>query len=327
MSLPGQLREVHLYDSSNMAVLRYAAKHTGGYYVQCVIDPEAMAERRFRLCKYGVLRKVIGQRPGIHRNHVGERSDSVRARVLSMGRVQVGNVVQNEPFVAAEVAAAPVEYLDYLPKESSNITDLVALYRRCEELRVALGEDALKGTRFEDLSDLPPDEASPSAAPPSKSEAADEAAERPMTPEELRAMVQKRVAEAAKDGLTGPKGLEGLSRMLNPEAPLLKQPEAAAAADTPVAGADKDKEEGGLEWIAERVFREVAVDGRRTKPGMEGGIGATAPFLLPSPYAEREALLVLAALRYLDPEQRLDALSQVGVRALLALVQPLNPKP
>jgi len=38
MSLPGQLREVHFYDTSNLAVLRYAKQHTGGYYVQAVID-------------------------------------------------------------------------------------------------------------------------------------------------------------------------------------------------------------------------------------------------------------------------------------------------
>ena len=34
VSLPGQLREVHMYDTSNLAVLKYAMKHTGGYYVQ-----------------------------------------------------------------------------------------------------------------------------------------------------------------------------------------------------------------------------------------------------------------------------------------------------
>ena len=75
ISVPGQQREVHMYDTSNLAVLRYSMKYTGGYYVQVVIDESAMKERKFLLRPYGVLRKVIGTQAGIHRNSMGERSD------------------------------------------------------------------------------------------------------------------------------------------------------------------------------------------------------------------------------------------------------------
>ena len=103
-----------------------------------------MADRKFRLCKYGVLRKILGTTAGIHRNHLGERSDSIRARLLGMGRVQVGDVVQREPFVAAQVAAAPLEYL---PKKSSDFTRLAELYAKCENLRVSLCFSGASGQR------------------------------------------------------------------------------------------------------------------------------------------------------------------------------------
>ena len=218
MSLPGQLREVHLYDVSNLAVAEYCMRHTGGYYVQAVIEPEALAARKFRLCEYGVLRKIISSRASIHRNNLGERSDSRFAKVLSVCRVSVGNVTQNEPFVAAKVAAAPLEYLENLPGISADISHVTALYAKCERLRLRLGERALKGTRFADLSDLrdeandkDPEDAidkegsstptfSSQAAPPDDTAMTGD----PLTPEELRAMVQRRVADAAREGLTNP---------------------------------------------------------------------------------------------------------------------------
>ena len=49
--------------------------------MQAVIDPDALAARQFRLGEYGVLRKIVGSRAGIHRNNLGERSDSQFARV------------------------------------------------------------------------------------------------------------------------------------------------------------------------------------------------------------------------------------------------------
>ena len=136
--LKDSAKHFHQYPHNRLLVFRsdrYAAKHTGGYYVQGVIDEDAMANRKFLLCKYGVLRKVVETRAGIHRNHLGERSDSIRADVLGMGRVQIGDVVQREPFVAAQVAAAPLEYL---PRDSSQFTRLGEMYAKCETLRVSL---------------------------------------------------------------------------------------------------------------------------------------------------------------------------------------------
>ena len=75
LSVPGQQREVHMYDTSTLAVLKYSVKYTGGYYVQVVIDEGALKERKLRLHPYGVLRKVTGTQAGIHRNSMGERSD------------------------------------------------------------------------------------------------------------------------------------------------------------------------------------------------------------------------------------------------------------
>jgi len=186
---------VCMWQTVSVSVLVFA-KFVSRMLVQAVIDQDALAERKFRLCQFGVLRRVLGTQDGIHRNNLGESSRSVRARVLSMSRVQVGDVTQNEPFVAAKVAAAPLEYLDYLPKGSHNISTLAATYYQCEQLRLALGEDALKGTSFEGLSDLPDEK--PSAKNPSDPTAV-EATD--MTPEQLREMVQRRVAEAAKDAL------------------------------------------------------------------------------------------------------------------------------
>ena len=132
--------------------------------------------------------------------------------MLSLSRVQVGNITQTEPFVAAKVAAAPLEYLEYLANATCTYTDLAALYSQCEQMRLSLGENALKGTRFEDLSDVPDpiaDENFRGGADTvgggvtlegggGVSTLADSPPEL-LTPEQLRAMVQRRVADAAKD--------------------------------------------------------------------------------------------------------------------------------
>jgi hypothetical protein len=231
-------------------------------------------------------------------------------QVLSVGRVAVGNVTQNEPFVAAKVAAAPLEYLEYLADASAKISHITELFDKCERLRVELGEKALKGTRFADLSDLPDDPdmsakssseedggapSSPQAAP--RGEPA-EAGDKPLTPDQLRAMVQRRVAEAANDGLSGgqtpgdPLGALLDLSALNPGAQGAQGQGLEAGADSDGeadSGGEREQmpraqpgEDGPLEQVIVRVFREVAADGRRTKPGMQGGIGPTAPFLLPS---------------------------------------------
>ena len=326
MSLPGELREVHLYDTSNLEVLRHALKHTGGYYVQAVIDPGAMAERRFRLCKYGVLCKVVGQNPGIHRNNVGERSDSVRARVLSMSRVLVGDVMQNEPFVAAQVAAGPLEYLT---AASQRIAAMEASFNQCEQLRLRLGMQALKGTPFQHLSDLPDlsgDEESDPAAPSQPTPSASDEPAESLTPQQLRALVQQRVADAAKDGLTTSASDAGLSDLLHLGGERSGADEGAAVVEAVTASATPGKEnDQELQRIVARVFREVATDGRRTKPGAVGSIGPTTPFLLPSPYSERESLLVLAAMRYVESGRRLEAFSvDNGMDALQAAMAGLD---
>jgi hypothetical protein len=279
---------------------RYATKYTGGYYVQAVIDQEAMETRKFRLCNYGVLRKFVTTQSGIHRNHLGERSDSVRATVLSVSRVQVGNVTQNEPFVAVKVAAAPLEYLEYLPKASSNMSDLIDMFSKCEQLRLSLGEDALKGSQFEalsDLADVSDEESSPTPSPPGSAPAPalQPDSEEAPTPEQLRAMVQRRVADAATDGglftgnkLGSPSG-ESLQGFLNfgaLSAPSSDSKQSPAEDETTVAAVEEESRRE-LQIVADRICGEVAADGRRTRPGMDGGIGATTPFLLPSVYTER----------------------------------------
>jgi hypothetical protein len=113
----------------------------------------AMENRQFRLCKFGVLRKVVDTQGGIHRNNMGESSDSVRGRVLGMARVELGDIVQREPFVAARVAAAPLEWFGKNSHDQHRqIRDLFA---RCDHLCRAIGDDGLKSTIFEDLGDLP----------------------------------------------------------------------------------------------------------------------------------------------------------------------------
>jgi len=151
LAVPGQLREVHMYDSSNLYVHSYAMKHTGGYYVQVLQDPEALAERKFRLCEYGTLCKIMGYRQGIHRNKFAERSDSVRASVLAVGRIQVGDVIQVEPCVAAKVIAAPYEYLDAVPEDAPAVTELESAFNACMQRIAELGPAKLAGSRFEDM--------------------------------------------------------------------------------------------------------------------------------------------------------------------------------
>ena len=56
-----------------------------------------------------------------------------------------------------------------------------------------------------------------------------------------------------------------------------------------------------------------------------GSIGPTTPFLLPSPYSERESLLVLAAMRYVESGRRLEAFSvDNGMDALQAAMAGLD---
>lgn len=303
MSLPGQLREVHFYDTSNLAVLRYAKQHTGGYYVQAVIDEHAMENRQFRLCKFGVLRKVVDTQGGIHRNNMGESSDSVRGRVLGMARVELGDIVQREPFVAARVAPAPLEWFGKNSHDQHRqIRDLFA---RCDHLCRAIGDDGLKSTIFEDLGDLP---ASGTGAPGFATDAGGGGASED---EVLRAEVQRRVADAM--------GAAGLGRARS----LDKLEELGVGQDE--AGQDTGGGDSGgapLALVADRVLQEVVRDGRRTRPATPGGLGATVPFLLPAAAAgsDRLALETLAALRYLPPDRRLLVFSQENGEAAMQAV-------
>ena len=120
----------------------------------------------------------------------------------------MGNITQTEPFVAAKVAAAPLEYLEYLANATCTYTDVAALYSQCEQMRLSLGENALKGTRFEDLCDVPDpiaDENFRGGADTAgggvtlEGGGGESIGPEPLTPEQLRAMVQRRVADAAKD--------------------------------------------------------------------------------------------------------------------------------
>eukprot|EP00960_Hanusia_phi_P001797 51279-Hanusia_phi.AAC.2 len=83
-----------------MEVLNTAMRSRDGYLCHVVVDPEALVrrvalrrrrrmiewqvERRFALCEYGVLLKVLSTSPSIHRNKYGERSDSIRAEVAGL---------------------------------------------------------------------------------------------------------------------------------------------------------------------------------------------------------------------------------------------------
>jgi len=136
--LPGQRKLVHVYDQNNMEVLNTAMRSRDGYLCHVVVDPEALVERRFALCEYGVLLKVLSTSPSIHRNKYGERSDSIRAEVAGLRRIRVHDVFQKEPFLAANTTNADI-FVD--SNDSPVDPKLLDALNNCRKLRDELSLD------------------------------------------------------------------------------------------------------------------------------------------------------------------------------------------
>ncbi|EKX38066.1 hypothetical protein GUITHDRAFT_165315, partial [Guillardia theta CCMP2712] len=137
--LPGQKKQIHVYDQNNIEVLNTAMRVKDGYLCHVVVDPAALAERRFALCEFGVLLKVLSTSPSIHRNKYGERSDSIRAEVAGLRRVRVHEVFQKEPFLAANTT----DTVMITQGEDSQVDpSLLDALNNCKRLRSELSLDS-----------------------------------------------------------------------------------------------------------------------------------------------------------------------------------------
>lgn len=104
LTLPGQVQELHFYDTSNLAALR-AALSNNRRFVHAALDSAAAAQRRFVMMDVGTECTVERVVPSTKSNTRGEASASAIVDVRGLRQIRIGPALQSEPFVVATAAA------------------------------------------------------------------------------------------------------------------------------------------------------------------------------------------------------------------------------
>jgi Lon protease-like protein len=99
----GQRRELHLYDPANVAAVR-RANDGDGQFLHVVMEPEALARKEFALCTYGTVLRIVNCKPSVHRTMMGQNVEALLVDVVGTRRTKLGNLVQEEPYVAVKAA-------------------------------------------------------------------------------------------------------------------------------------------------------------------------------------------------------------------------------
>ena len=112
--VPGQRRELHLYAPADVAAARKAIEE-GGQLLHVVMDPDALANKEFALCRYSTVLRIANVKPSVHRTMMGTNVESLLLDVIGTRRAEVGGLVHEEPYVAV-MAAEPNTAQDSSPQ-------------------------------------------------------------------------------------------------------------------------------------------------------------------------------------------------------------------
>ena len=112
--VPGQRRELHLYAPADVAAARKAIED-GGQLLHVVMDPDALANKEFALCRYSTVLRIANVKPSVHRTMMGTNVESLLLDVIGTRRAEVGGLVHEEPYVAV-MAAEPNTAQDSSPQ-------------------------------------------------------------------------------------------------------------------------------------------------------------------------------------------------------------------
>lgn len=112
---PGAKAKLHVYDASSLQVLRHAQANANSIYGQCIVDEEAMRERRFDLRSLGSRVKVLGFSPSTKSDKFGGSSNSLIVDVIGIGicSTLASAVVEKMPFMKLDGESSE----DVLPSE------------------------------------------------------------------------------------------------------------------------------------------------------------------------------------------------------------------